>query len=77
MGHGGFGSQYETGMSRKGEPPNYGISASLCPFWVKSAVLTFNQPLPVYPDQRTLPDRSGWSVWCQKRKSSSNILDGE
>ncbi len=35
MGQGGFGSQYETGMSRKGEPPNYGISASLCPFWIK------------------------------------------
>jgi hypothetical protein len=32
MEQGGFGGQYETGMSSKGALPNYAISAGLCPF---------------------------------------------
>ena len=36
---------------------------------VKSAVFTFNQPLPAYPDQRTLLDRSGW---YQKQEAPDN-----
>ena len=35
MEQGGFGGQYETGMSSRGLP-NYGISAGLCPFQVTS-----------------------------------------
>jgi hypothetical protein len=34
---------------------------SRCRFGVKSAVLTFGGSLPVYPEQRTSPDRPGWS----------------
>jgi hypothetical protein len=30
-------------------------------------VLTTCRPLPVYPDQRTSTDRSGWSGSCQFR----------
>jgi hypothetical protein len=41
------------------------LSLVKCPGWVKSVGLTFNQPLPVYSDQRTLSGPSGWSVWCQ------------
>lgn len=35
------------------------------------AVLTLNQPLPVYPDQRTSTDPPSWSGWCHKRKSAT------
>src|ERR1700730_8520718 len=35
--------------------------------WVKSAVLGVARSLPVYPDQRTSSDRSGWSGSCQNR----------
>ncbi len=41
--------------------------AELGPLGVNSAVLSVGRPLPVYFDQRTLPHRSGWSVWCQKQ----------
>src|SRR6476660_4607170 len=34
-----------------------------------SAVLTLCQPLPVYPEERTSPEQSGWSVSCQGTKS--------
>src|ERR1700730_15510556 len=37
------------------------------PLWVKSAVLGVARSLPVYPDQRTSSDRSGWSGSCQNR----------
>jgi hypothetical protein len=36
-------------------------------FRVNRAGLTLCQPLPVYPDQRTSSDRSGWSGSCQNR----------
>jgi len=39
------------------------------PLWVKSAGFTFNQPLPVYPDQRTLSGSTGWSVWWHRTRS--------
>jgi hypothetical protein len=32
---------------------------------VNRVVLTIDQPLPVYPDQRTSPDQPVWSVSCQ------------
>jgi hypothetical protein len=35
--------------------------------WVKSAVLSLCQPLPVYPHQRTSSDRCGWSGWRKKK----------
>src|SRR6202162_3293609 len=35
--------------------------------WVNRVVLTTDQPLPVYPDQRTSPDQPLWSVSCQTR----------
>src|ERR1035437_9503756 len=37
------------------------------PWWVKSAVLTLNQPLPVYPDQRTSTGRPSVSVSCHEQ----------
>jgi hypothetical protein len=30
--------------------------------------LTIDQPLPIYPDQRTSSDRPDWSGSCQERK---------
>src|SRR5882724_144904 len=36
------------------------------PAGVNRAGLTFGQPLPVYPGQRTLSDRLGRSVSCQQ-----------
>ena len=38
-----------------------------CLSWVKSAVLTVDRSLPVYPDQRTFQERSGMSQRCQQR----------
>jgi CheY-like chemotaxis protein len=38
------------------------------PSWVNRVGLTVDQPLPVYPRQRTSPDRPGSSVSCQYRK---------
>ena len=34
--------------------------------WVKSAVLTVDRSLPVYPDQRTFQERSGMSQRCHQ-----------
>src|SRR5882724_6348770 len=40
-----------------------------CLSWVKSVVLTLGLSLPVYPDQRTSLDRTGWSGTCQQPAS--------
>jgi hypothetical protein len=37
-----------------------------CLLWVKRAVLTFCQRLPVCPEQRTSSGRPGWSGSCQQ-----------
>jgi len=49
------------------------------PLWVKSAGFTFNQPLPVYPDQRTLSGSTAMSVLCHGTKSlrSSPLRGGK
>jgi hypothetical protein len=33
----------------------------------KGAMRRSAGPFPIYPDQQTSSDRSGWSVWCQNR----------
>jgi hypothetical protein len=53
------------------------FSASQWPLWVIRVVLTLCQPLPVIPEQRTSPDRFGWSGWCHFRTwSPANELTG-
>jgi hypothetical protein len=38
-----------------------------CHLWVKSAILTVGQPLPVYADQRTFSESVGMSQTCHER----------
>jgi hypothetical protein len=40
-----------------------------CRLRVNRVNLIVRRSLPVYPKQRTSPDRLGWSGWCQQRKS--------
>ena len=50
------------------------FAPSMGPLWVKSAIFTLGLPLPVYPRQRTLSDRTAWSGSCQKR--SHGVIAG-
>src|ERR1700730_7471371 len=34
-------------------------------------------PFPVHPDERTSPDRPGWSVSCQNRKSLTSVAPSQ
>src|ERR1700730_4375711 len=54
----------EATIASRGSRRNLGGQS---PLWVKSAVLGVARSLPVYPDQRTSSDRSGWSGSCQNR----------
>jgi hypothetical protein len=38
--------------------------------WVKNGPDSPEAPLPVYPEERTLPDRHGWSGSCQEPTSA-------
>jgi hypothetical protein len=41
--------------------------------WVKSVVLTVVRPLPIYPGERTSPDRTGMSQKCQHATSNVQV----
>jgi hypothetical protein len=41
----------------------------------QSPGLTPRRPLPVYPNQRILPDRPSWSVCANSRSGSRGLLD--
>jgi hypothetical protein len=43
------------------------VQAVECPSWVKSAVLTLRQPLPVYPDKQTFSVSVGMPDRCHNR----------
>jgi hypothetical protein len=42
-----------------------------CLKWVNRVVLTLNQPLPVYPDQRTSPVQPVWFASCREVMSAN------
>jgi hypothetical protein len=49
-------------------------SEDICPLRVNRVGLTVGQPLPVYPSQRTSPDRLGSSASCHRRPFTCSQL---